>query len=587
VEGRQSAGAICTGHGGGSPWPQLGRPSCGPLVCYFVMVAALLAGLLPSLNPSVAGATTATWSQYLFDGGHSSYNSGATAIAASNVSTLNPLWRWKDPAPTHGGSNTLTASPTVVSGVVYIGDEDGRFWAIQEATQVALWSQYIGVVLKTTCGTRGIISTASVVTDPGSGKLAVYVNAPDGYLYAFDAGTGNLLWRSQLDVPSTTVNNYYAWGSPLVVNGTVYIGIASMCDNPLVPAGLMAFSQSTGKEIGFWHSLPNTESGASIWSSPAVLPDGSVIVTTGNGKQAWGSSIVRLNGTTLAFEDGWRIPSTQQISDSDFGGSPTLFMADLSGVETPMVGACNKNGIYYVFKQSQLNVGPVWKYQLAAPASKSGQCDAAAIWDGTRLIAGGGNTTMINGVTYDGSVQSLNPTTGAPIWQTGLPGSVIGSPTEDGSGLIAAPVYRSSTGQYGVYLLQASDGALVGSIPTANGVFSQPVFANSDLLVAAQHELTAYGITAAQKPAKPAPPTASAGNASATVSWTAAKTNGSPIIRYKVVSSSGQSCTWRSGPLTCTVKNLTNGTSYTFKVKAKNSVGWGPASTPSNAVVPS
>jgi len=113
------------------------------------------------------------------------------------------------------------------------------------------------------------------------------------------------------------------------------------------------------------------------------------------------------------------------------------------------------------------------------------QCDAAAIWDGTHLIEAGGNSTVIKGVTYQGSVQSLNPSTGAPIWQTGLPGQLIGSPTEDGAGVVAAPVFRSTTGNLGVYLLSTATGAILNYISTStSGIFSQPVFAGNDLLVA-------------------------------------------------------------------------------------------------------
>ena len=141
-----------------------------------------------------------------------------------------------------------------MNGVVYIGSEEGNFYAISEATRTVLWSRFLGVVPITTCGKggeQGIISTATVATDPSTGVLTAYVNAPDGYLYALDAATGAVEWRGLVGIPSTTVNDYYAWGSPLVANGSVYIGISSQCDNPLVPAGLLEFNQATGAQVAW------------------------------------------------------------------------------------------------------------------------------------------------------------------------------------------------------------------------------------------------------------------------------------------------------------------------------------------------
>ncbi len=87
-------------------------------------------------------------------------------------------------------------------------------------------------------------------------------------------------------------------------------------------------------------------------------------------------------------------------------------------------------------------------------------------------------------------------------------------------------------------------------------------------------------------PGAPTGASATGGNASAAVSWTApASDGGSTILSYTVTASpGGQTCTWSSGPLSCTVSGLTNDTSYTFTVRATNAVGPGPSSAPSAAV---
>ena len=99
--------------------------------------------------------------------------------------------------------------------------------------------------------------------------------------------------------------------------------------------------------------------------------------------------------------------------------------------------------------------------------------------------------------------------------------------------------------------------------------------------------------TAPTAPAAPTGVTATAGNAAATVSWTAPGNGGSPITSYTVtpyLSGTAQPATTVNGSppaATTTVAGLANGSTYTFKVTATNAVGTGPASAASNSVTPS
>jgi hypothetical protein len=95
-------------------------------------------------------------------------------------------------------------------------------------------------------------------------------------------------------------------------------------------------------------------------------------------------------------------------------------------------------------------------------------------------------------------------------------------------------------------------------------------------------------------PAAPANVTATAGNQSATVSWTAPANGGSPITSYTItpyIGSTAQTAlaatvTGNPPATSATVTGLTNGTAYTFTVTATNGVGTGPASAASAAVTP-
>ncbi|GAA5188708.1 hypothetical protein GCM10023322_39990 [Rugosimonospora acidiphila] len=85
-------------------------------------------------------------------------------------------------------------------------------------------------------------------------------------------------------------------------------------------------------------------------------------------------------------------------------------------------------------------------------------------------------------------------------------------------------------------------------------------------------------------PGAPTSVVASAGNASARLSWGAAPSDGSPIQKY-VVSGGGQNLTFGADQRAASISNLTNGQTYTFSVYAVNAKGNGPTAQ-SNPVVP-
>jgi hypothetical protein len=92
---------------------------------------------------------------------------------------------------------------------------------------------------------------------------------------------------------------------------------------------------------------------------------------------------------------------------------------------------------------------------------------------------------------------------------------------------------------------------------------------------------------ASSAPAAPTNVVAAAGDASASVTWTAPADNGSPISSYTIAASPGPASVTVGGTqTTASISNLNNGTPYTFTVRATNGVGTGQASAPSNRVTP-
>jgi hypothetical protein len=89
-------------------------------------------------------------------------------------------------------------------------------------------------------------------------------------------------------------------------------------------------------------------------------------------------------------------------------------------------------------------------------------------------------------------------------------------------------------------------------------------------------------------PGPPTTVTATPSDRAARVEWSApAFTGGGRVLAYTVTASpGGQTCAWTTGPLSCTVSGLTNGTAYTFSVVATNAYGDSSASSASGSVAP-
>ena len=460
-----------------------------------VVLGLFLAIILLSGSARSSVASSIDWPGYLGGPLHDSA-SPATAITVANAASLKRRWAFRAALPTMTGQPypSFTASPIVFQGKVYIGSNSGIFYALDEATGHELWHQFVGFRPKLTCGSgRGVTATASAAFDPVSGRPTVYIAGGDGYLYAFDAFTGAIAWRSLVALPSNTVNDYYNWASPLLANGRVYVGVSSHCDKPLVRGGVEAYDQVTGALTGAYWSVPAGTVGGAVWTSPAADTDGSIFVTTGTpNKQDLGDApaVVRLN-PNASRDEAWTVPAADQTTgDADFGGSPTVFTATINGAVRHLIGACNKNGVFYALDATSIASGPVWSFRVGIGTPQGVlACLAAASFDGSTLYLAG-NATTVGGVSYAGSMRALDPATGAVEWETGLNSIVLGSPSINGSGIIAAATYGSGVTD-GVYLINGATGQILVFLPTGKQ-FPQPVFADQYLLIASRNVLGAW-----------------------------------------------------------------------------------------------
>ena len=381
--------------------------------------------LLSVLFAPTALAAKKDWPTYLENGAHDGYNKAETIINSSTAPNLKLKW-------THSARGGISTQPVEANNLVYWGSWDGYEHATTLSNGLA-WATYLGMTSDNSCNpvTVGVASTATIATVSinGVSTSVDFVGGGDANFYALNATTGKVIWHT----PLGSSPSHFIWSSPTIYNGSIYIGVASFGDCPLVQGQVVMMNASTGAIQHVFNTVPNGCTGAGVWGAPTIDPStGWLYAVTGNGgscgsAEPYGEAILKLHASSLVLATYWQVPSSQQGFDTDFGSTPTLFTATINGTSTPMVGVGNKNGIYYAFNRNQVHQGPVWETRVAI-SGDCPQCGTGTIspsaFDGQTLYIAGGNTT-INGANCAGGLRAVNPANGSFIWEHCMTGGPI------------------------------------------------------------------------------------------------------------------------------------------------------------------
>src|SRR5215467_1278396 len=356
----------------------LGKWAGGRIYLLAFLVILLLIGTV-FLAPALMGVEAHSSEQFSAAGDlttygynvqHSNYNTSETNITATTAHLLKQKWA-------HRTRNSIVDQPaiTTVGGksLVFWGDWSGYMHATNLANNARAWSTFLGQTTDSSCNPPivGISSSPTVATI--NGTLEIIVGGGDANLYALNAATGKVIWKTPF--PGAVPSNYI-WSSPTIYNGNIYVGSSSLGDCPLTQGQTLQFDATTGKLLHQFDSVPVGCTGGGIWSTPTIdAAAGAVYVTTGTqskctGADVYAPALLKLDVSDVShLLDSWIIPKVQWIGDSDFGTTPTLFQETINGTVTDMVGAANKNGVYYAFNRANIGAGPVWQAQVAIRGS--------------------------------------------------------------------------------------------------------------------------------------------------------------------------------------------------------------------------
>lgn len=372
-----------------------------------VEMASIVFGLLLTSFHSFAEES---WPMYGRNLRHT-FTNEHSLINPSSVLSLKPVWDFAT-------EDVVTASPSVVDGVVYVGAWDGYFYALDAQSGALIWKfavdcQITIVPLPPRCpqpvtvpprflSDGGLITSSAAVIE---GR--VYF-AGGKTVYSLDARDGSLLWKrvicgnpDQPDCQSDVNDPTRIFSSPAVFDGLIFLGHTVEVSG--YRGAFEALDARTGEIVWRFEVDPilqeegelisdvrgqptqgQNRGCGNVWSSAAV--DTTYRLVFFGTADCNNVSVPPYHNSTIALEaDTGRVrwafrPDRSGTCDFDFGASPNLIDLGFGRY----VGIGGKDGTYYLL--DRLTFHP----------------QGRLIWS-ARVVFGGDEGGFIGSTAVDGS----------------------------------------------------------------------------------------------------------------------------------------------------------------------------------------
>jgi trimeric autotransporter adhesin len=468
---------------------------------------------------------------------------------------------------TTGGAVTSYADSSISRPESITTGPDGALWFTNNGTS-------------STASSIGRITTAGAVTnftDPGISGAGDIAAGPDGALWFtnYRSSIGSSIGR-------------------ITVAGTVTI----YTDPSMrVPTGIAAGSDGALWFTNYGNAPPDSEEVISSigrittagtvtnYTDPSISgpdritagPDGALWFTNVGNPSADGSSIGRIAALTPPGAPGAPV---------DLSVVPAPGSATLSWTAPPE------------------NAAPIDHYNASCQSSDAGASGQATATASPLTITG-----LTTGSTYRCSVTATNAigtgpaTTSAPFVDGDLPDApTIGTATRGDASAIVSFVAGASNGHPILDFTAScasSNGGSSRSATASSGPITVTALSIGKTYTCVVTERTAVGTSpasaasnafvAAAVPTAPTIGTATRGNASVSVKFTASSNGGSPVLHFDAACSSTNGGIARSAHNAVSpilVTGLTNGRTYTCRVTATNAIGTSAPSSASNPFIP-
>ncbi len=232
----------------------------------------------PSLTDPARGAAWNGWGSDMSN--TRSQSAQAAGLTAAQVSRLKLKWAFGFPTGV-----SANAQPTVASGRVFVGSDNGYVYSLDAATGCVYWSFENASIVRNAL-------TIGPVTGQGSTRYAVFFGDGRADVFALDAQNGKLLWKTKVD--SHFVARITAGAK--FYNGKLFVPVSSSEEfrsgNPDYPCctsrgSVVALDANTGKQIWKAWVIPDEPkpyktmangvtlykpAGGAVWNSPTIDP---------------------------------------------------------------------------------------------------------------------------------------------------------------------------------------------------------------------------------------------------------------------------------------------------------------------------
>ncbi len=392
-------------------------------------------------NPGTFRIPPGGWSGWSIDPRNSRFQP-QPGVSRDEIPRLKVKWSFDYPGGNYG-------QPTVVGGRVFLTSLGGAIYSLDAQTGCLYWRFGQRTPSRT---------TISIGPLPGIARsgYAAYFGDNTAKVYAVDAATGDLLWKTRVDSHPRAILT----GSPTLFRDRLYVPVSSYEESTATLAAyscctfrgsVVALDAATGKIVWKTYAIDRAgaptkknsagtqmygPAGASVWSAPTIdakrnrlyfatgnsytdaQEDGSdavIAIDLATGHTIWRRQVTENDDDLSGCTSGRKLvncPSTRG-HDYDFGASPILLpLPDGRDI----LAAGQKSGT--VFGIDPASGAVLWRTQVGAGGFLGGILWGLAADARYLYIA---NSDVVAAGSGRPGLFALNPATGKDIWYAPTP----------------------------------------------------------------------------------------------------------------------------------------------------------------------